>query len=309
MRQHHRRYNAAMRSGLLQFVLAAWLLTFLLFSYAWSQNPNDSSQRTARCQSKPHGEPLSDPEISISDVTFSGFIQMPISEQDAIADAVKRETYGSNVEGVVEEALERIKAGWQDRGYFKVEVSGDAKTTAKDASNPKIALFAHVDENAQYKLGAITFRNNRAISSARLRDLLLIEDGGFFSRQKIALGLENLHKVYGEFGYINYTGVPLTTFDEEKELVYLEIDVDEGKQFIVSDIKVEGLDVPARRRVSKNLALKPGGVYNSRLWELSLSRITSMFPGCECNPSSTFHLDEQMVTVEITLDLHPCVTN
>jgi len=59
---------------------------------------------------------------------------------------------------VVEEALERIKAGWQDRGYFKW------KLTASEGSDTQrndvhIALFAHVDEHARYTLKVITFEH------------------------------------------------------------------------------------------------------------------------------------------------------
>jgi outer membrane protein insertion porin family len=296
-----------MRLRLALIALAVWLFTRQQPAYAQSQNSEENSQRSTPClNTRLHDEPPSGPEISISDVTFSGNIQIPISDQDRIAARVKLESHGYPVDTVVEDALERLKAGWQDGGYFKVEVSGEARTATKTESNPQIALFVHVDENAQYRLGGITFKNNRAIYSARLRDLFRIRNGDIFSREKIANGLENLRKAYGEFGYLNYTGVPSTTFDDEKKLAYLEVDVDEGKEFIVSDVKVEGLDGTARQHLLKELALKPGGVYNSRLWELSLSRISSLFPGCDCNPFGPLHLDERTGTVEITLDLRPC---
>ncbi len=47
-----------------------------------------------------------------------------------------------------------------------------------------------------------------------------IKDGDVFDRDKIAKGLDNLRKAYGQLGYINYTSVPEPTFDEEKKLVY-----------------------------------------------------------------------------------------
>lgn len=297
-----------MRLRVALITLAVWLFTRQQPGYAQSQNSEENSQRSTPCLTTPlHDESPSGPEIAISDVTFSGNIQVPIWDQDRIAARVKQESHGYPVDTIVEDALERVKAGWQDHGYFKVEVSGDARTATKTESNPQIALFVHVDENAQYRLGGITFKNNRVIYSARLRDLFRIRNGDIFSREKIANGLENLRKAYGEFGYLNYTGVPSTTFDDEKKLAYLDVDVDEGKQFIVSDVKVEGLDETARQHLLKELALMPGGVYNSRLWELSLSRISSLFPGCDCNPSGPLHLDERSGTVEMILDFRPCL--
>src|SRR5215813_12816031 len=60
----------------------------------------------------------SGPEISIVDVTFSGSLQMPISEQEEIVNSIKQKTHGKSLDDVTEEGLERVRAGWQDRGYF-----------------------------------------------------------------------------------------------------------------------------------------------------------------------------------------------
>jgi outer membrane protein assembly factor BamA len=41
----------------------------------------------------------------------------------------------------------------------------------------QLALFVHVEENAQYRLGGITFKNNKVLSnSAKLRDEFPIKD-------------------------------------------------------------------------------------------------------------------------------------
>lgn len=288
------------------FIVCLWAGPAL--THAQEQTLNDNRTPRVSCSSPAvHEEPPSGPEISIANVTFSGFIQMPISNQEEIVASIKRLRYAHSLDGVVEEVLERVKAGWQNRGYFKVEVSGDAKTLASSATSIQLALFVHVEENAQYRLGGITFKNNKMLSSsAALRDVFPIKDGEVFSREKIAEGLENLRKAYGQYGFINYTGVPSTTFDDEKKRVNLEIDADEGKQFYVSRINVEGLGAPPRQQVLKELAIKPGDIYNSRLWDLSLLRVASMFAGCDCRPEPHLQLDERTSTVAVTLDFGPC---
>ncbi|MGA8441390.1 MAG: POTRA domain-containing protein [Candidatus Sulfotelmatobacter sp.] len=103
-------------------------------------------------------------------------------------------------------------------------------------------------------MGAIRFKHNKAVSNVKaLRALFPINDGGIFSREKIAKGLENLRKAYGEQGYINFTSVPETRFDDDRKLIFLDIDVDEGKQFYVSSIGIVGADT----RVLNDLALTP----------------------------------------------------
>ena len=189
----------------------------------------------------------------------------------------------------LEEDTERVRAEYQNRGYFKAAVS-DPKTVIHDTghkgfhipllqSGPGkgVDITMPIEEGDQYRLGKITFKNNKAISNtAALRSMIPLKDGDIFSREKIAKGLENLRKAYGEYGYINYTGVPQTTFDDEKKLADLEIDVDEGKQFYVRRIEFQGNTTTRDKVIRRELALEEGGIYNSHLWELSLLRLNQL---------------------------------
>jgi len=99
-----------------------------------------------------------------------------------------------------------------------------------------ILLYLHkmddVDAGPRYRLGHITFKGNLAMGDPKaLRDLFPLKDGSILDRMAIAKGLENLRYAYGELGYINFTPVPSTTFNEEKKLAFLEIEMDEGKKF------------------------------------------------------------------------------
>jgi len=251
----------------------------------------------------------SGPEISVAEVTFSGYLQMPISDQDQISASIKQQTYGSSPDEVIEEAVQRVTAGWQDHGYFKVLVSGERKTLTSSPASQRIALSFHVDEGLQYTLGQIRFKNNKAIRDAVvLRGLFPINDGDTFSREKIASGLENLRKAYGDMGYINFTSVPDTKFDDERRLISLVIDVDEGKLFHVGSVNVLGLDEQARQELLKELPFKRGQIYTSKLWEkLLLLKYGSMIPECECR--TQLGVNEQAGAVAVTLDFRPCSTD
>ncbi len=238
---------------------------------------------------------------------FPGFLQIPVSDQDEIAASIRQQAHGDALDGVIEEALERARAGWQNRGYFKVQVTGEGRILKKNPADLHVALFVHVDEGLRYTLAGITVKNNKVISNVKaLRALFPIHDGDIFSRESIAKGLENLSKTYGEYGYINYTGVPATTFDDDKKLAFLEVDVDEGKQFFVGSVNILGFDEPAKQTILSNLAIHTGDVYNARLWDLSLIHIPRL-PDCECRPQ--LQMDDHTGTVALTLDFRPCSTN
>jgi len=237
------------------------------------------------------------PDISIAEVGFSGALQMPVADRDQIEASLKQRAYNGSLDGVVGEAEERVRAAWQDRGYFKVLVSANARILTSSPVNQRIALSFRVDEGLQYRLGQIQFVNNKAISDVgALRALFPITDGDVFSREEIAQGLENLRKAYGEIGYINFTCVPETRFDQER-LIYLEIDMDEGKQFRVGNISFPGLDETAQREVLRDFPLRPGQIYSSRTWELLWQVHNPLLDSC----SSMRRINEKAGTITLSL--------
>ena len=166
-----------------------------------------------------------------------------------------------------------------------------------------------IEEGERYRLGTITFKHNKAISNAAaLRGLFPMKDGDIFSREKVAKGLENLRKAYGEAGYINFTSVPDTKFDDEKKTVNLEIDVDEGKQFYVRRIEFQGNTTTRDKVIRREIALEEGQIYNSRYWELSLMRLNQLGYFDQLKPddpnTTERHLDEKAGTVDLTLKVH-----
>ena len=221
----------------------------------------------------------------------------------------------------LEEDTERVRAEFQNRGYFKVLVD-EPKTEIHDTGHtgPHIPLLQSgpgksvditmpIEEGERYRLGTITFKNNKAISNnAALRSLFPMKDGDIFSREKVAKGLENLRKAYGEAGYINFTSVPDTKFDDEKKIVNLEIDVDEGKQFYVRRIEFAGNTTTRDKVIRREIALEEGNVYNSRYWELSLLRLNQLGYFDQLKPddpnTTERHLDEKAGTVDLTLKVH-----
>lgn len=251
----------------------------------------------------------SGPEISVAGVTFSGFLRIPVSDQDEIAASIKEQRYGTgSSDGVLEEALEIARTRWQDRGYFKAQVNGYATTLDSTSSTRRVMLNAHVDEGLQYSLGKVTFKNNRAVSNVEaLRALFPVKEGDIFSREKIATGLRNLSKAYRDLGYINFTSIPDTKFDDEKKLIYLDISVDEGKQFYVDEINILGVGEPVRAQLLRDFFIKPGQIYNQRLVELFMQKYGSMFHNCECSDRPALDLDERTATVALTFDARACL--
>ncbi|MGD1080573.1 MAG: POTRA domain-containing protein [Candidatus Sulfotelmatobacter sp.] len=137
----------------------------------------------------PQATQSSESKFNVAALTFEA-AHTSLVDQNQIAASITQRTYSySNLAGARDEVLERIRAAYQDHGYFKVVVRGDAKVLASGPDSTRIAVTARVDEGQQYRLGGITFKNNQAISDSQvLRRLFPLKEDDIFSREKIATG-------------------------------------------------------------------------------------------------------------------------
>jgi TonB family protein len=248
-------------------------------------------------------EPTAMPQVTVAEVAFEGAFQVPFEERTQIAASIEQSAYGGTPENAMDEVSERVREAWQNRGYFDVQVSGESKVLSSIPMNSRIAVEVRIDEGRQYRLGGITFRNNRAITNVQaLRDLFPIKDGDIASREKIAQGLENLRKAYKVQGYVNVTIIPEPHIEDDG-LVSFDVDVDEGKQFVVGSINLIGEDANVLEIASKQLLFKIGQVYNQNLIDL----FEKNYPSAQNGGSETdLHLNERNGTADITLDVRNC---
>jgi outer membrane protein insertion porin family len=220
----------------------------------------------------------------------------------------------------LDEDTERVRNEYQNRGYFKVIVN-EPKTQIHDTGHTgfhipllqsgvgkAVDITMPIEEGDRYTLGGITFKNNKAVQNVKaLRAIFPIKDGDIFDKEKIGKGIKNLEKAYGELGYINFTSIPETRFDDDKKLIFLDIDVDEGKQFYVRRIEFQGNTTTRDKVIRREIALEEGNVYNSRLWEMSLLRLNQLGYFDQLKPddpnTTVRQLDEKDGLVDLTLKI------
>lgn len=238
--------------------------------------------------------------IRIVDVMFDG--SQP-SSLDQIADSLKAQTYTSSVEGITSELEERVRRALQERGFFKPQVSGNTRVLSSSPIETRVAVAFHVDEGKEYHLAGIKIRNNHAVSDANaLRDLIPVKEGELFNRTHLEEGLEKLKNAYWQQGYINFTVVPETKINEDDNSVWLDLDLDEGKVFVVSKIDILGVDEQAEHQMLQDFLLKPGDIYSQTLFDISIQRLspTSSIPFTEKR------MNEQAGTVALTIGFGRC---
>jgi outer membrane protein insertion porin family len=219
----------------------------------------------------------------------------------------------------LDQDLEFVRGAYQDRGYFKVLVN-EPKLETRDTGGGfgipwiypnrpgrAIDITIPIVEGEQYHLGEMTFHNSSLFTdqNAALRTLFDMQEGDVFDVSKIRGGLEEMRKLYGEFGFINFVASPETIIDDQARRISMSFDLEEGKQFTVRRIEFSGNTTTRDKVIRRELLLQEGSLFNSRLWELSILRLNQLdyFNPLEPEKAAEIQPNNADGTVDIALNV------
>lgn len=238
----------------------ASVVCFLILSISLSAQPNTSARA-----------------VRIHNLTIAGVSHVSSAELASIEAELKQECCDR---AETQEIRERILYAFQERGYFEARISQMEVTPADThLAPPSVDVSAGVSDGQQFRLKAIQFKRNQALSSDQLRQQFLINDADIFNVDNIRHGLENLRKLYSSQGYINLAPVPNSEADEQSGTIMLTIDVDEGKQFRLGGLLLDGEEPHAGDGAKLIEAWKPmqGKIYDGskieQWWQLAAAML------------------------------------
>src|SRR5579883_773307 len=218
----------------------------------------------------------------------------------------------------LEEDKDRIRDAYQQQGYFTAKVL-DQKVTIHDTGGKGFRLplikpnkpgksadiIIPVEEGRQYHLNKITFSGVKLFRTPEtlMKPLFQMSEGDIFSTAKLRKGLENMRKLYGEFGYIDFVPEPSFDIIPNSDKIDLTLTADEGKQFFVRRIDFSGNTTTRDKVIRRELLLDEGDMFNSRLWDLSILRLNQLgyFEVLKEGEAADIKRNTQNNTVDITL--------
>jgi outer membrane protein insertion porin family len=140
----------------------------------------------------------------------------------------------------------------------------------------RLNITIKIEENSQYHVGDVKVTGSQAIRPEILQRGLGLQTGDVYNETLLRESFKNLTKLYGEGGYINFIPTPQQEFDEEKKLVNLTVDVDEGKQYFVERIRFSGNTTTRDKVIRREVPLLEGEIFNSRAWDLARARLNQL---------------------------------
>ena len=184
--------------------------------------------------------------VLVSELTISG-TQINSDELNKI----RGKQIGGCFDDDADQLEERLRAEFQNRGYFRVVVKSLNMKAGDPLVVPKpVALDAEVEEGPLYRLAGIKFSGNRALSGAQLRTAFSLKKADLFDREKIAAGLDGLRELYAKHGFIDFMCVPDTELLSNATIL-LTMSVEEGPQY-----RLGKLQILAKKEVADKLHAK-----------------------------------------------------
>ena len=188
-----------------------------------------------------------------------------------------------------------IRNLYQSNGYFRADINvTDTKTVDVNRAGipgpwPYIGskhekatnITIKIDEGAQYHMGKLTFRSadpdeGLVIKPDFLARVFPMRKGDIFSTDKLRKAFDTYKKIYGEYGYIDFTPNPNFDIHDADKTIDLTLDFDQQKQYYVRRIEFAGNTTTRDKVIRREILLDEGQVFNNHLWELSILRLNQL---------------------------------
>jgi len=215
-----------------------------------------------------------------------------------------------------------VRGLYRDNGYYKVSV-GEPILENIDTQSYRLGvpftgrshgkavnITIPIEEGERFRMGTLKIVSSdpdKALSLKvdALKAAFPLKPGDLFSTEKVRKALETYGKIYGEYGFIDFTPEPDTEVDDANKIINLTLRFDEQKQYFIRRIDFSGNTTTRDKVIRRQLVLDEGSLFNKRLWELSILRLNQLdyFDRIEADKAAEIKRNNKDGTVDINLKL------
>ena len=178
-----------------------------------------------------------------------------------------------------------LKAYYKERGYMQVQV-GEPVTRIFEGPRGMMPMLRKtkqqffveipIDAGDQYKIGELKLENCGIFKCEALVRSFGLAKGDVVNFKKIKDTLENLKKVYGNYGYINWSYIPEQNFDPKTKVMDLTFKMEPDKQFTVHRIYFSGNTKTRDKVMRREFSLEEGKIFSTAALDVSVLRLNQL---------------------------------
>ena len=180
------------------------------------------------------------------------------------------------------DGLNRVLEKYREDGFVFASIEPEIETIPPD----QVQIRLHIHEGEQVRTGEITIEGNHLLSTNDLRRGLGLREGAPFSHTAFEGGIDKILTLYSERGYPRAEIEP-TDFhlSEEQGMVDLRLQIREGNQVQIGEVKLTGLRKTKPEVVLRELPVQAGDVFDQRKIDQGFHRLVNLGYFYEVSPS------------------------
>jgi len=157
------------------------------------------------------------------------------------------------------QGIAAMQSLYLNKGYLDFKIANVDTSLSEDKE--KINISIQIREGQQYKLGTVTFKGNLVGEKPKeLTQLLGIQTGDIFNRQKVVDGIQVITNIYTDKGYAYANVTPIT--QDVSDAINLVIEVSLKKKVYINRITISGNTRTHDEVIRREIGVSEGGLYS-----------------------------------------------
>jgi len=217
-------------------------------------------------------------------------------------------------QSVLDRVVEELRRQYFARGKYSVRI--DTRVTPLERN--RVGIKVDISEGKVSKIKRINIVGNKAFEEDDILDEIELDTPSWFSfytktdqysKQKLSGDLERIRAFYMDRGYVNFsidsTQVSITP---DKKSVYITINVVEGEQYFIDEVKIAGDLILAEQELFKLVKINTGEIFSRKnITQTSEAIVSALgkegFAFSNVNPIP--EIDEETKKIKLTFFLDP----
>jgi len=171
---------------------------------------------------------------------------------------------------LLDKVVEELRRQYYARGKYSVQIDSIVSVLERN----RVGIKVDISEGKVSKIKKINIVGNRSFSEEELLDEIELTKPTLFSfynkkdqysKQRLSGDLEKIRSFYMDRGYVNFsidsTQVSITP---DKKNVYITINIVEGDQYSISDVKIAGDLILTKEELFKLVKIKKNQVFSRK---------------------------------------------
>lgn len=219
----------------------------------------------------------------IAKVNFEGNRIIP---KDALEDGLKRIGISEGQvlkQATLEQVRNELKQQYNQQGYY----NSDIEVIKNELDNNRVNLTLRFIEGKPARVVNISVIGNQHFSDKDIKDAMNIKETSWvniisksdrYAKEKLAGGLENVTAMYQNAGFVKFNiNNAVLNINPEKDKVYIEISVTEGKQYQFGQVDFLGNPKFDKKKLQEQLTFKTGEQYSQKQITATTQKIINLY--------------------------------